>query len=288
MSATRKLDQRLRSLADIAEVMGALRNLATSQIVRLRRLAATQQRVVRTIEAATADFLRHYPEALPPSSGARPVLLLVGSERGFCGTYNDGVAAGCKTLAAQDALVVVVGRKLAQRLGPDASPAAVVEGPSFPEEVEACITRLAAALMALPVPPGLLLPSLTIVAHEANAHPVAVTPRRPFAPPAPDGRHEEPPQLDLQPLAFFRELADHYLFAALHATFYAALLAENEQRLQHLESALQRIERTTAELTARRNAMRQEEMTEEIEVILLSAGAAAGERLFPDPEAGTH
>ncbi|HXZ48927.1 MAG TPA: F0F1 ATP synthase subunit gamma [Usitatibacter sp.] len=279
MSATRKLDQRLRSLADIGDVMTALKNLALAQVARLRRVAPAQQRVARTVESATADFLDHHPQALGLPRGARTVLLLVGSERGFCGAYNDAVAEAAAKAAKDDPLVVVVGHRLAARLGTRLEPAAVVEGPGFSEEVPAAITRLVNALETLPVPGATLLPALTIASHEAGGGPARVHIRPAFAPPRPARpAFTEPPRLYLDPPAFFRELADHHLFAVLHGMFYDALLAENELRLQHLEGALRRIDEARERLVARRNAMRQEEMTEEIEVILLSAAAASGER----------
>jgi F-type H+-transporting ATPase subunit gamma len=274
MSSVREIAHRLRTLAEIGEVMSALKNLALVEVARLRRFASAQQRVVQTVEAATADFLRHYPQPMPET--VREVFLLIGSERGFCGNYNDALAAEFARRAPGDAFLLVVGRRLAMRLGKRADPAAVLEGPSVAEEVAPAISRLVTALERLPVPAGTLLPGLTVLSHGAMADGGGIRSTRPFstnpglAPP-----HPQPPRLNLDPFALFRELTDHYLFAVLHGLFYSALLAENEHRLQHLEGALRRIDRTRTDLALRRNALRQEEITEEIEVILLSAGAAS-------------
>ncbi len=70
---------------------------------------------------------------------------------------------------------------------------------------------------------------------------------------------------------------DHYLFAALHEILYASLNAENHQRVAHLEGAVKHLDDESAELARQCNALRQEEIIEEIEVILLSA-ASLGER----------
>ena len=64
---------------------------------------------------------------------------------------------------------------------------------------------------------------------------------------------------------------EQYLFARLHELLYSSLLAENQARMEHLESAVQRLERKSVELLRKRNVLRQEEITEEIEVIMLSA-----------------
>jgi len=49
------------------------------------------------------------------------------------------------------------------------------------------------------------------------------------------------PLLNLAPEAFLAELLDHYLFAALHEMFYTSLTAENHQRMEHLQRALDRL-----------------------------------------------
>jgi len=81
----------------------------------------------------------------------------------------------------------------------------------------------------------------------------------------------DPPLLYLPPRVFLAELIDLYLFALLHTIFYSALMAENRARMSHLEGAIQRLDRETRELELKRNLLRQEEITEEIELLMLSA-----------------
>jgi F-type H+-transporting ATPase subunit gamma len=50
-------------------------------------------------------------------------------------------------------------------------------------------------------------------------------------------------------------------------------MAENQRRMQHMDAAVRRLELTCADLLRRRNILRQEEITEEIEVIMLSVEA---------------
>ena len=80
-----------------------------------------------------------------------------------------------------------------------------------------------------------------------------------------------PPILNVAPADFLLELTDHYLFAALHEILYTSLMAENYRRVQHLEGAVEHLEDKAKELISQSNALRQEEIIEEIEVILLSS-----------------
>ena len=78
-------------------------------------------------------------------------------------------------------------------------------------------------------------------------------------------------------MQLFPKLVDQYLYAVLHEVLYSSLLAENQRRLIHMEGAMRRIEDDLAKLKIKYNALRQEEIIEEIEVILLSAEAIAAE-----------
>ena len=69
------------------------------------------------------------------------------------------------------------------------------------------------------------------------------------------------------------QLVDHYLITALHKILHVSLMAENQHRIQHLERATRHLDDRTDELSHRINALRQEEIIEEFEVILLNAAS---------------
>ncbi|MDE3130989.1 MAG: F0F1 ATP synthase subunit gamma [Acidobacteriota bacterium] len=96
--------------------------------------------------------------------------------------------------------------------------------------------------------------------------------------PVPDNPPRErgyPPRLTLPPARFFTALAEQALLMSLQGAFSLSLIAENRRRLEHMDSALHRLDETTAGLARRVNIYRQEEITQEIEVIMLSAQALA-------------
>jgi F-type H+-transporting ATPase subunit gamma len=66
-------------------------------------------------------------------------------------------------------------------------------------------------------------------------------------------------------------LAEEYLYAALSAILCESLAAENDRRLRHMDDALRRLDEHIDALALKGSALRREEITEEIEVILLSA-----------------
>ena len=60
---------------------------------------------------------------------------------------------------------------------------------------------------------------------------------------------------------------------ALHDIAYQSLMAENSARIQHMTGAIRRLDEPAEELTRQYHRARQEEITEEIEVILLNSSA---------------
>ncbi len=77
----------------------------------------------------------------------------------------------------------------------------------------------------------------------------------------------------LPPAEFLAGLIEQYLHATFHHVFYSSLWMENDQRLAHMQAAINRLDERTEKARLRIYALRQEEITEEIEEIMLSAEA---------------
>ena len=279
MSKRRDLENQLRSLGEIKEIMNAMKNLALMEVHRLNRFLDTQRRVVASMEAAAADFLLFHPEHLPGEEEFHNVRLLIGSERGFCGDFNESLvrALDNQTGSAPDVTVVAVGSKLVDKLAGDTRVTASLVGTSVVEEVGAVLVKLMEALAGLRAPGVSGAPLLlTVLHHDASEEGVRISTLRPFEKSkTQNASFVHAPLLYLDPHAFWTGLAEQYLFAALHELLYSSLMAENQRRMQHMDAAVRRLERTSAELWQRRNILRQEEITEEIEVIMLSVEALA-------------
>lgn len=289
MSKRHELAGRIRALNDIKGILGAMKNLALMEVHKLSRFLSAQQRVVGGIEEAAADFFRFHPALLPSMEGACPVFLLIGSERGFCGDFNELVLAEfdrCRTKKMTEKgdplpLIVTVGHKLAMKIG-SLKPAVALAGPSVTEEVPSVLVHVVEALRELQRRrlAGTQLDLIVFSHRNDNGNTNngrAVIVRRPFRE---FGRLRTldtyPPRLTMPPIEVATKLLDHYLFAVLHTMFYTSLMAENRRRFQHMDQALQRLEKETGELTRKYFVLRQEEITQEIAVIMLSAKIAAG------------
>ena len=286
MTRRRDLVRRIGAYSEINGIMVAMKNLAYVETRRLAGFLDMQQQAVSMIEMAAADFLAFYGDRLNHVQPAAQLHLLIGSERGFCGDFNDALLAQVRRhpgMMDGAVPVIAVGSRLAARLQDGAGVAAFVEGPSVGEEVQPVLVRLVQQLRDLQQRHrGEPLQGLT--AHYHGGENGEVVSRRLL--PMPEHRkpgpwHAFPPLLNLAPFDFFSQLTDQYLFAVLHEVFYQSLMAENRQRLEHMDNALRKLDKDMARLRQQHNRLRQEEIIEEIEVILLSAEALDGERRPP-------
>jgi F-type H+-transporting ATPase subunit gamma len=277
MSKRRDIEDHIRSLGEISAIMSAMKNLALMEIQKLTRLLSAQERVVTSMQEAGADLLMFYPEALPHTEDGRPLYVVIGSERGFCGDFNEQLLAQVRErlqlVGGKGLVLLTVGRKLTARISDGQSVPISVEGASVAEEVQSVLIRVMDHIHELQRQDLSARPlTITVVSHALETDGACSQTLRPFElPPGKTARFADPPLLNLPPPVFLAELIDLYFYSFLHKIFYSALLAENRARVSHLEGAIQRLEKEISELELKRNVLRQEEITEEIELLMLSA-----------------
>jgi F-type H+-transporting ATPase subunit gamma len=279
MSQSRELQLHIAQLEEIRSILNSMKNLALIEIHKLARFQTMQGQVVTNIENAAMDFLDFYPFPAAEDN-ATPICILVGAERGFCGDFNESLI---NTIASEAySGIIAIGNRLCNRLVDNPlEVVASIEGANVAEEVPAILNRLIDIISSLPVSRGDINRAtnaaatlqLTVVYHDNSPSQIN---QRQILPPFPQQQQRtlgygNPPVLNLEPGDFFSDLTDHYLFAVLHEIFYISLMAENQRRLQHLEGAVKHLDDETVNLRRKSQIYRQEEITEEIEVILLNS-----------------
>lgn len=267
MSSLAELSRRLGRLKEISSIMTAMKSLSLVETHKLARFMVQQRRMLGNIEAAAADFQHFFP--LPAArEEAQPIVLLIGSERGFCGNFNERVLAALESLPAWSTppRLLAVGHRLATKLAAHPQVTEQIDGATVTEDVPAVLGRLMDTVHAGRRHTAATTIALHGLAHDADGElrlkqllPLPALSAPPFM---------QAPQLNLAPAEFLAELLDQYLLAALHGLLYESLAAENRQRLAHMENALSRLDETLAGLALKRNALRQEKIVEEIEVML--------------------
>lgn len=277
MSRRRELARRMEALSDIAGIMSAMKGLALMETRILQEFLGSQRRMVAGIEAAAGDFLAWHAGAggAPQTDDGGGLCVLVGSEQGFCGDFNEALLAASQRLLDTRGVPsrrVVVGQRLAGRSAGRGDVDLALSGAIVADEVPAVLLRLTRELGELLARGEPAARSLSVVYHCDATREIRLRRLLPLdGLPAPAGGSRSPAELTLAPADFLSALTRHYLHAVLNEVLYSSLMAENRQRQAHMDRALQRLDEETEKLRLACNARRQEEITEEIEVILLSA-----------------
>lgn len=286
MTKRAQLKDNLHTLEDIGNIMTAMKNLCSIEISKMTKFLSMQDKVMKTINDVTSDFFSAYPLMPTPHRDANPLIyILIGSERGFCGGFNNNIIDELERLKEQapNPALIIVGRKLALKLADDSRVAQVLDGPNVIEEIPAVILKVLKALeeVAIQRHSALHLGQWNIIFNEEKQDQIDITTLQPFKEFFISSAHNSsvPPVLNLSSDLFLAEFIENYLFSMFHSVFYKSFFVENHQRLFHLNNSLDRLDSKKNTLKGHLKLVRQEEITEEIQIIMLSAEAIIGKEV---------
>lgn len=268
MSQSRTLQQHIDHLKEIRSILHSLKNMAFMDMHKLSKYRQAQRLVVQHIETVAVDFLQFYPALPEIESNPASVLIVIGSERGFCGNFNESLIEKL-SMFSPDTLIAV-GSRLGSRLHDTPTTFTALSGANSSDEISQVLGDLTDAISKLQVQHPLF--NLSVLFHQ-DEH-LSISNKSllpPFKETGLKSVYNNDPLLNLQPAQFLLELVEHYLFSSLQDVLYTSLAAENNQRLQHLDNAVRHLDEATEKLHKKSQIYRQEEITEEIEVILLNA-----------------
>jgi F-type H+-transporting ATPase subunit gamma len=272
VSGLKGVERHLHSLRDIRAIMNSMKSLAYMEVSKLGRIMPAQRAVTRQIEEAAYDLLAFHPDVLPSVEPALHVCIVLGTERGFCGNLNQQLVEGLDAECPEAAAIVAIGHKLHGLLetrGQEGERLVLLDGAGVAEEVADILNEIVSELGTLQQEFGTLVVSALYC--DARGHPTT----REILPPFLQDRqeadaHGHPPQLNVAPGQLLMDLSDQYLYSVLFEILCDSLLNENSRRVSHLGDAVRYLDRQMTQLTHHANALRQEKITEEIEVLLLS------------------
>lgn len=268
MSQSRTLQQHIEHLTEIRSILHSLKNMAFMDMHKLNKYRQAQNLIVQHIETVATDFLQFYPGLPEMESDLPSVVIAVGSERGFCGNFNETLIEQLQ-LASSD-IVIAVGNRLCNRLNNTKLSFTELSGANSSEEISQILGSLSNAISELHQKYQLF--NLSVLFHH-DEH-LNITTRSilpPFKECERQADYKNEPMLNLHPSQFLLVLVEQYVFSSLQDILYTSLAAENNQRLQHLDNGVRHLDGAIKKLHKKSQVFRQEEITEEIEVILLNA-----------------
>lgn len=269
MSQSHTLQQKIEHLNEIRSILHSLKNMALIDTHKLSKYRQAQSLVMQHIETVSTDFLQFYPGLPEVGASHSTVVIVVGSERGFCGNFNESLVE--QLLLMSPDIVIAIGSRLCSRLKNTQFSFSELSGANSSEEISQVLMNLTESISQLQQQHTLF--NLSVLFHH-DEH-LNITLRSLLTPFNDNNRQSEnknEPLLNLEPVQFLLELVQHYLLSSIQDILYTSLAAENNQRLQHLDNGIRHLDETTEKLRKKSQIYRQEEITEEIEVILLNVG----------------
>lgn len=270
MSGNHALRERAELLAELRDIVQAMKNVAFAELQRVSRelpaLAEARDAVLRSVSR------------LPPPdderrAAVRPTAwLVIGAERGFCGAFNAHLAdeVGQLLSAEPKPTVLVASQRLHEFLGPEATATMALPGCSAVEDstkvLESWLDVLA-SFTALPAADIRLLHHGASGVQRSRLWPVATATERTVA----CASRVRPWDLPLHhlPWAALREaLQRQALQLLLQSALCDSLAQENRSRLAQMQLAQDHLDGLGRALRRRRSMLRQAEITNELETLI--------------------
>ena len=274
MSGLQTISQRLVLLDEIGQIMDSIKTIALIETQQSRSSLDSQLQGIHAMRAATQEFIQGYiPEFMStrPSHSPRIVLVL-GSERGFCGDFNARLVETLTEKIESEQLhceVIPIGYRLWNKLRDTPNTERAISGANVAAELEG--TLMAVVDVLAQTETAMDFESVSVLYHNERDGVIVFEPLlagllNEDAAPA----TAYPPLINLPPAELLKAVITEYVYSHLHYLLTNSFVAENEQRVQHLRGALDRIEEQCSALGKQRNQLRQEQITEELEIILLN------------------
>ncbi len=266
------LRTRIGSIAQLQEVVGAMRSLAAVRMQQAADLLEGTRYYADIVAAALSQALLLAGETAPPPRPPRAALLLFSAEHGFVGSYAETLARA----AGQAPLLYAVGARGARALAEmGRAPAWATAMTPHAAGVPALARHLAGEIAARLQDGAFTRLDVMFGRLEEGGRWRVVT--EPLLPP--DFSRLRPPRAKPPPLhhlpaaELLAGLVEEYLLAGLAGAATEALAAENAARLQAMTTAADNIERKLDDLRAEERVLRQEQITEELLDVLNGAEA---------------
>jgi F-type H+-transporting ATPase subunit gamma len=265
-----RIQSRLHSLEELDSLVGALRSMAASRAREAQEAFAGTRAYAAIVARAIAEvapLARDWPADSRPSAR---ILLVVTSENGFVGGFNNRLIDRALGLRRPGERLVLVGRRgqvaAAER---DVTPDLCFAMASRMGGVAALARRIAAQLSDVTGARLVFAGYRPGAAFEIETRQVLPLEARPGAgdrPPAAPLHH-------LPPEALLAELAGEYLFAAIADALMQSLASENGARLRTMDAASRNIGTKLERLQRDERVARQEKTTSDMLDVVTGAEA---------------
>ena len=274
MEALPRLEARISSLTELRDIIRALRAMAASHVQEAQGALPGVRRYVEVVEDAIAEGAALFPEVaqafVSPAGPFRDVLIVICSEHGFVGAFNEHLIERAEQELAAHQELIVIGTRGA---------ALATEHGNTPLHSYPMATHVG----------GVLTVTRQIAEHLTGAgsatvifgsylqggnFDIEVRPILPLDPALMVGsKRRSPPIHHLSRDLLLDRLAAEYLFGEVTHAVMESLASENGARLRAMETADHNIGDRLEHLSSSAHVLRQEAITSELLDVVVGSEA---------------
>jgi F-type H+-transporting ATPase subunit gamma len=285
MQTSEAIKRQLDTAEDLRSIVRTMKALAAVSIRQYEEALGSLDEYARSVDLGLRALLRGRPEALramPREPARRPGAIVLGSDQGLCGAFNEHIAAfylksrAARPPEAGHGPLLAVGLRVASRLEDGGvAPAVVLTLPVSAALVARLVQDLLARIddwRAADAVDGVTLyfnrprPESTYRPHEEALLPLDVAELRAMV--TAPWRPRALPTFASDWDVLFSTVVRQRLFVTLHRAVVASLAAENASRLAAMHAAQRNIEERLDALHSQFHFQRQTSITTELLDIL--------------------
>ncbi|QCO57594.1 ATPase (plasmid) [Pseudorhodobacter turbinis] len=272
------LERLTRRTGTMSSIRSIVRTMKTMSAIN----AAPYEQAARAIDAWRDTVLdglhafvhRNGPLVQGQAGNLQPVIIVIGSDHGLCGNYNEILAAEVAGIADTKAYVLCVGAQMQDALGGEGiTPAHTLLPPANTDGLNRLAGELVTHLETArqDAAPGDIAVTLVYTRRTDHGRQAPVLqPLLPLEPALLEDLAVRPwasrslPQFTLPAPELLAVLVRNLLFATIYRAAAEALVTENAARLARMQQAEQSVDEKLEELRGETRTVRQSEITTEL------------------------
>jgi F-type H+-transporting ATPase subunit gamma len=274
------IKRKLSSAEDLLSIAKTMKAHAASSIRVFEQAAAALSEYYHTVADGLGFYLQMHEnlhESLGRTLSVQPGIVLIGTDQGLCGAFNEQLARYFFRHIEESAFkkqlsILVIGHRLASLLSEKGvQPSHVFELPNSPPGLVALVQKLLVIVAAWQESAGV---NALLAFHNIRLRSAAFTPQHEQFLPLKDSflkaLRKKPickptlPWSSLEPQKLLRALIRQHFFISLQRALAESLQSEHATRLSAMQRAEKNIEEMIAELKTEGNNIRQETITSEL------------------------
>lgn len=258
MTQRKEIESTLALYHDLSGILGAMRSFALTELHRVMKREQAQENVV----SALSQTMQEVAVFLPPKvNSEQDIWLLLGSVRGFCGSFNEDIVRHWRSVNVAHQQTIVVGERLFTLLKDEAGITPILGANSaldVTKVIDEIVVEINNVQKKFGKPSGLIV----CMRDEMGSRIQRLLPL-----PVTDTNINILPLFNVPAADVATGVAEHFIFHSILSLQLLSIRVENHMRLMQMDNALQHLEHGSEDLKRKRNRLRQEEIVEEIEIM---------------------